>query len=45
MYEDMTGEFGLCGYFQEYEYALADDGRLRFAKGELPPPYEVEKQP
>ena len=41
----MTGEFGLCGYFQEYEYALADDERLRFAKGELPPPYKVEEQP
>ena len=39
------GRFGLCGYFQEYEYALADYERLRFAKGELPPPYQVEEQP
>ena len=45
MSEDMVGEFGLCGHSQEYEYALADYERLRFAKGELPPPHKVEEQP
>jgi len=43
--EDMTGEFGLCGYFQEYDHELTDDERLRFAKGELPPPFDPSAQP
>lgn len=43
--EDMTGEFGLCGYFREYDRDLADDERLQFAKGELPPPFEPGLQP
>ena len=43
--EDMTGEFGLCGYFYEYDHDLADDERLRFAKGEMPPAFDPELQP
>lgn len=43
--EDMTGEFGLCGYFREYDHDLADDERLQFAKGELPPPFDPAAQP
>lgn len=43
--EDMTGEFGFCGYFQEYDYELRDEQRLRYAKGEYPPPYRSEDQP
>ncbi len=43
--EDMTGEFGLCGYFREYDRDLADDERLQFAKGELPPPFDPARQP
>lgn len=43
--EDMTGEFGLCGYFQEYDHDLAPEERLRFAKGELPPPFDPAAQP
>lgn len=43
--EDMTGEFGLCGYFKEYERDLSDDERLQFAKEELPPPFRAEDQP
>ena len=35
--EDMTGEFGLCGYFYEYDHDLAPNERLRFAKDELEP--------
>jgi hypothetical protein len=41
----MTGEFGLCGYFKEYDHDLSDDERLRFAKGELPPPFDPAVQP
>jgi len=43
--EDMTGEFGFCGYFKEYDHDLSDDERLQFAKGELPPPFKAEDQP
>jgi hypothetical protein len=43
--EDMTGEFGFCGYFKEYDYELNDSERLQFAKGELPPPYNPDQQP
>ncbi len=43
--EDMTGEFGLCGYFKEFDHDLSDDERLTFAKGELPPPFVAEDQP
>ena len=43
--EDMTGEFGLCGYFKEYDHDLADHERLQFAKGEIPPPFKAEEQP
>lgn len=43
--EDVTGEFGFCGYFQEYDHPLKDDERLRFAKGELPPPFDPAAQP
>lgn len=43
--EDMTGEFGLCGYFYEYGHDLAPSERLQFAKTERPPPFISEDQP
>ena len=43
--EDMTGQFGLCGYFVEEERDLAADERLRFAPDELPPPFDPAVQP
>jgi len=43
--EDMTGEFGLCGYFEECGRDLDDQERLHFAKGELPPPFDPAAQP
>lgn len=43
--EDMTGEFGLCGYFREFDYALRDEERLQFARDELPPVFSEEDQP
>jgi hypothetical protein len=43
--EDMTGEFGLCGYFKEYDHDLADSERLQFSKGELPPSFVAVDQP
>jgi hypothetical protein len=43
--EDMTGEFGLCGYFREFDHDLKDDQRLQFAKDEVPPAYDAALQP
>ncbi len=43
--EDMTGEFGFCGYFREYEYELRPEERLRFAKDEVPPSFDPKYQP
>lgn len=43
--EDMTGEFGLCGYFREFARELGDHERLQFAKGEIPPPFDPTQQP
>lgn len=38
--EDMTGQFGLCGYFHEYEHDLSEDERLVFAPDERPPHFD-----
>lgn len=43
--EDMSGQYGLCGYFQEYPHELTEDQRLVFAPHERPPPYDPAKQP
>lgn len=43
--EDMSGQFGLCGYFKEYEHDLAEDQRLVFAPDERPPRYDPAQQP
>lgn len=43
--EDMTAQFGLCGYFREYPHALADDERLVFAPHERPPAFDPAAQP
>lgn len=43
--EDMTGEFGLCGYFKEYDHELEEHERLQFAKDEMPPPFNPDEQP
>ncbi|MBK8766442.1 MAG: hypothetical protein IPM01_18210 [Burkholderiaceae bacterium] len=43
--EDMTGEFGLCGYFLEHDHDLAPEERLRFARDEAPPPWDPARQP
>lgn len=43
--EDMTGEFGFCGYFKEYDHDLLEEERLQFARDELPPVFKPEDQP
>ncbi|MEM9104509.1 MAG: hypothetical protein AAGC96_02545 [Pseudomonadota bacterium] len=43
--EDMTGEFGLCGYFREFDHELSPQERLQFARDETPPPFDPEVQP
>ncbi|MEM1151372.1 MAG: hypothetical protein AAGI03_12570 [Pseudomonadota bacterium] len=43
--EDVTGQFGLCGYFQEFDAVLGPDDRLTFAPDERPPPFDPNAQP
>lgn len=43
--EDMSGQFGLCGYFKEYGHDLSEAQRLVFAPDECPPPYDPARQP
>ena len=43
--EDVTGQFGFCGYFREYDRELAEDERLVFAPDERPPPFDPDRQP
>lgn len=43
--EDVTGQFGLCGYFKEYDRDLAEDERLVFAPDERPPAFDAAVQP
>ena len=43
--EDVTGQFGLCGYFKEYDRDLSEDERLVFAPDERPPLYDPDVQP
>ncbi|MDJ0922637.1 MAG: hypothetical protein QNI84_16025 [Henriciella sp.] len=43
--EDVTGQYGLCGYFKEYDHDLSAEERLVFAPDETPPPYDPDKQP
>ena len=35
--EDMTGEYGFCGYFKEFDRDLSEAERLQYAKDERPP--------
>ncbi|MFK7914681.1 MAG: hypothetical protein AB8B93_12270 [Pseudomonadales bacterium] len=37
--QDMNGQYGLAGYFQEYDEPLQPEQRLRFAPNEVPPLY------
>ena len=43
--EDMTGEFGFCGYFLEHGHDLTEDERLQFRRGERPPAFDPLQQP
>ena len=43
--EDMSGQFGLCGYFREYDRDLGAGERLVFAPGERPPAPDPDRQP
>ena len=43
--EDLTGQFGFCGYFKEYDHDLTEEERLQYAPDETPPPFDLEEQP
>ena len=43
--EDMTGQFGLCGYFKEYDRELSSEERLQFKPDEIVPEFCEDNQP
>ena len=43
--EDMTGQFGLCGYFREYDQELSSEERLQFKPDEIVPEFHEDNQP
>ena len=43
--EDLTGQFGFCGYFKEYDHDLSPEERLQFAPNETPPQFDPAAQP
>jgi hypothetical protein len=42
---DTTAEYGLAGYFKEYDHDLAPEERLQFASGEMAPPFDPSAAP
>ena len=43
--EDMTGQFGLCGYFKEFDHNLSLEDRLQFSADEVVPDFNSHGQP
>ncbi len=43
--QDMDGQYGMAGYFKEFDHDLNPDERLQFSPGEMAPPFEPEKAP
>ena len=41
----MTGQFGLCGYFREYDRELLPEERLQFKPDEIVPEFCKDNQP
>lgn len=43
--QDMTAEYGLTGYFKEFDRDLDDNEHLQFARGETPPLFDPAVAP
>ncbi len=43
--QDMDGQYGLAGYFKEYDHDFEPSERLRFAPGEMTPKFDPSKAP
>lgn len=43
--QTMDAQYGLAGYFLEYDHDLSDDERLQFRPGELPPRFDPAAAP
>ena len=43
--QDMDGQYGMAGYFKEFDHDLAPEDRLQFAPGEMAPPFDPDKAP
>ena len=43
--QDMTAQYGLAGYFRQFDHDLAPDERLQFAPTEIAPPFDPAAAP
>ena len=43
--QDMTAQYGLAGYFRQFDHDLAPDQRLQFAPAEMAPPFDPDAAP
>lgn len=43
--QDMTGQYGMAGYFKEYSHDLAPEERLQFAPEEMAPKFDPDAAP
>ncbi len=43
--QDMTGQYGLAGYFQEFDRELAPEERVQYSPGELAPKFDPALAP
>ena len=43
--QDMDGQYGLAGYFREYDHDLTPEERLQFAPGEMAPAFDPDQAP
>ncbi len=43
--QDMDGQYGLAGYFREFDRDLKPEERLQFSPGELAPPFDPAAAP
>lgn len=43
--QDMDGQYGMAGYFREFDHDLAPEERLQFRPGEIAPPFDPAAAP
>ena len=43
--QDMDGQYGMAGYFKEFDHDLSPEERLQFSPGEMAPPFDPAAAP